>query len=286
MSEDERQRFEWFAVDEEDHVAVMSCNGTGLVPRPSRADAEMYEAVLDAFAALPRTGRASAEDGEVAHFQEIVEKGLFLFEWDGSNWESIGYEPRGWPDHPVPLSELALPAPVKDWVRRFPLRGVRFQALHSLTLEGLDAAGMELCVGEARLAAWRLPRAEHPRGSGGARSRPPMDGPVVATAEFHRPVESTEPLRFVLKGLIDVVCWDLRRRQRLAARLQLTLRVGDISSPHVREVRPAQPTANERVLAGLCWPVIKAHPPDCPVHGIELVSVDEVAAPDGPGGEN
>lgn len=122
------------------------------------------------------------------------------------------------------------------------------------------------------------PVVEHPRGRGRARSRPPSDCPFLAVASFDQPVESTEPLRFVLKGLIEAACRDLRGRQRLAARLQLTLVVGDISSPDVREVRPAQPTADERVLADLCWPAIKAHPPDGPVHGIELVLVDEVAA--------
>ena len=104
---------------------------------------------------------------------------------------------------------------------------------------------------------------------------------MVATAEveFFAPVESTEPLRLVLSSLIDTLCRQLGQRQHLCARLRLLLVVDGIN-PHedAREVRPAPPTADARVLADLCRRALEAPPPDGPLRGLRLEAVDVEAA--------
>ena len=69
----------------------------------------------------------------------------------------------------------------------------------------------------------------------------------------------------------------LEARQRIPARLRLVLRVED-APDDVREVRPARPTADARVLADLCRRAVDAEPLAGPVHGVLLVAEEEGTA--------
>jgi protein ImuB len=135
-------------------------------------------------------------------------------------------------------------------------------------LAALSPADVELRFGPAGVAAWRLARAED-----GRWPFPPADpGAVAAEAEFEPPIAGAEPLRFVLPGLIASVCAQLGRRQRIPARLRLVLRAETAEGvvDDAREVRPARPTAEERVLADLCRRAVEERQPAGPVAGVRL----------------
>ena len=167
-----------------------------------------------------------------------------------------------------PLS--LLPAP-RDLRETLALLGIRSCG----ALADLDAADVELRFGSPGLAAWRLARAEDPRWP----FRPPAPGVASAEAEFDPPIDSTEPLRFVLPGLIDAVCRQLAARQRIPARLRLVLAVDGVERhDDAREVRPARATADARVLAELCRRAAEEPPADGPLAGVRLEAVDEGAA--------
>jgi protein ImuB len=167
-----------------------------------------------------------------------------------------------------PLSLLPVPAALRETLA---LLGIRTCG----ALAALDAADVELRFGAAGLEAWRLACAEDPRWP----FRPPAPGMAQAEVELEPPIDSTEPLRFVLPGLIDAVCRQLAARQRIPARLRLVLTVDGIArADDAREVRPARPTANPRVLADLCRRAAEQPPPGGPLAGVRLEAVDEAAA--------
>ena len=140
-------------------------------------------------------------------------------------------------------------------------------------LAGLVPAEVELRFGMDGLRAWRLARGDDARWP----FRPAAPGVAAAEAEFEPPIDAAEPLRFVLGGLIESVAGQLAARQRIPARLTLVLRVED-APDDVREVRPARPTADPRVLADLCRRAIDAEPMAGPVRGVSLVAEEEGTA--------
>jgi protein ImuB len=167
-----------------------------------------------------------------------------------------------------PLS--LLPAP-RDLRETLALLGIRSCG----ALADLGAADVELRFGAPGVAAWRLARADDPRWP----FRPSAPGVASAEAEFDPPIDSTEPLRFVLPGLIDAVCRQLAARQRIPARLRLVLAVdGAERRDDAREVRPARATADARVLAELCRRAAEEPSPGGPLAGVRLEAVDEGAA--------
>ena len=170
-----------------------------------------------------------------------------------------------------PLSLLPAPRDLRETLALLGLRSCG-------ALADLDAADVELRFGSAGLAAWRLARAEDPRWP----FRPPAPGVASAEAEFDPPIDSTEPLRFVLPGLIEAVCRQLDARQRIPARLRLVLTVdgadGVDRHDDAREVRPARATADARVLAELCRRAAEEPAPGGPLAGVRLEALDEGAA--------
>jgi protein ImuB len=142
-------------------------------------------------------------------------------------------------------------------------------------LAALGPADVELRFGAAGLETWRLARADDPRWP----FRPAEPGLPSAEAELEPPVDSTEPLRFLLPGLIDAVCRQLAVRQRIPASLRLVLAVdGVVRGEEVREIRPARPTADPRVLADLCRRALEASPPTGPVAGLRLEAPEDGVA--------
>ncbi|MBB4638396.1 hypothetical protein [Longimicrobium terrae] len=140
-------------------------------------------------------------------------------------------------------------------------------------LAALPPAEIELRLGDEGLRAWRLAQGRDERWP----FRPPAPGTAEAEAEFEPPVDSAEPLRFVLPGLIASVTAQLATRQRIPARLRLTLRVPD-AADDAREVRPARPTADPRVLADLCRRAVEATPLAGPLCGVRLVAEEDGVA--------
>ncbi|HEX5725306.1 MAG TPA: hypothetical protein VFX98_07555, partial [Longimicrobiaceae bacterium] len=140
-------------------------------------------------------------------------------------------------------------------------------------LAELSAADVELRFGSAGLRAWRLANGVDPRWP----FRPPTPGVAAAELELDPPVETLEPLRFVLPGLVEAVTGQLAGRQRVPARLKLVLRL-DGADDEEREVRPARPTAEPRVLADLCRRAVEDAPPPAPLAGVLLEAVEEAAA--------
>lgn len=138
-------------------------------------------------------------------------------------------------------------------------------------LAALSPADVELRFGADGLSAWRLARAEDPRWP----FRPGAPDAAVAETGFEPAIESTEPLRFVLPGLLDSLLRQMAARQRIPARLRLVLRTEPHGEEDVREVRPARPTAEPRVLADLCRRAVEAGPLAGPVSEIRLEAVEE-----------
>lgn len=140
-------------------------------------------------------------------------------------------------------------------------------------LAGLVPAEVELRFGIDGLRAWRLARGDDGRWP----FRPAEPGIAAAETDFEPPIDSAEPLRFVLGGLIDSVAGQLAARQRIPARLRLILRVED-APDDVRDIRPARPTADVRVLADLCRRAIDGEPLAGPLRGVSLVAEEEGTA--------
>ena len=153
---------------------------------------------------------------------------------------------------------------------------LRLLGIHSCgALAALAPADVELRFGAEGLAAWRLARADDPRWP----FRPVDPALPVAETELEPAVESTEPLRFLLPGLIDAICRQLGERQRIPASLRMVLSIDGIArSEEVREIRPARPTADPRVLADLCRRALEARPPEGPVAGVRLEAPEDGVA--------
>jgi hypothetical protein len=139
-------------------------------------------------------------------------------------------------------------------------------------LAAFTPADVELRFGSAGLAAWRLASGIDPRWP----FRAAQPGVAQAEAEFEPAIESTEPLRFVLPGLVDAVCRQLAERQRIPARLRLVLTVdGATKTEDAREVRPARPTADARVLVDLCRRAAEEPPTGGPIAGVRLEAAED-----------
>lgn len=139
-------------------------------------------------------------------------------------------------------------------------------------LAAFTPADVELRFGSAGLAAWRLASGIDPRWP----FRPAQPGAAQAETEFEPAIESTEPLRFVLPGLVDAVCRQLAERQRIPARLRLVLTVDGLTrTEDAREVRPARPTAEARVLVDLCRRAAEEPPAGAPIAGVRLEAAED-----------
>jgi hypothetical protein len=139
-------------------------------------------------------------------------------------------------------------------------------------LAELPASEVELRLGAEGVRVWRLARAEDPRWP--FRPAPPQE--IAAEAELEGAVETVEPLRFLVRGLLASVLDQLARRQRIPAGLRLVLLL-DGGGTRVLRIRPARPTADERVLGDLCWRALEGATLEQPVAGLRMEGVEEGA---------
>ena len=140
---------------------------------------------------------------------------------------------------PLPLSALPLPDELAETLRALGLRRVA-------EIAGRPPEELEARFGPAGLQAHRLARGIDDRAF---RALELPDVPQ-ASLELATPVDTLEPLLFVLRHLLARVCTDLAAAGRCAARLELGLRSarGDETATAV----PARPTRQERLLYDLC----------------------------------
>lgn len=165
-----------------------------------------------------------------------------------------------------PLSLL----PMEEGVREsLELLGLRRCA----ELAALATADVELRFGPEGVRVWRLARGEDPRWP----FRPPPAAGVAAEAELDAPVETLEPLRFLLRGLLGSVLEQMARRQRVPAALRLVLRLDD-GDEEALDVRPARPTGEARLLSDLCHRALEGHAAAGAILGVRLEGVEEGAA--------
>jgi len=140
-------------------------------------------------------------------------------------------------------------------------------------LASIPASEVELRLGVEGIRVWRLARAEDPRWP--FRPAPPSE--ILAEVEMDAPVETVEPLRFLVRGLLASVLEQLARRQRIPAGLRLMLLLEGGTTRSLR-IRPARPTSDERVLNELCWRALEGTSLDQPVRGLRLEGVEEGAS--------
>jgi hypothetical protein len=138
-----------------------------------------------------------------------------------------------------PLTTLPMERTVRETLARLGLRTCA-------DLAARPASEIEILLGAEGLDAWRLCRAEDPRWP----FRPQTPELPAAEADFEPGIEGTEPLRFVLPGLVEAVLAEAARWQRLPGALRLELRTED-RAEHALDVRPARPTGDVRVLVDL-----------------------------------
>ncbi|CAN5845741.1 DNA polymerase Y family protein [soil metagenome] len=139
-------------------------------------------------------------------------------------------------------------------------------------LAAIPASEVELRLGAEGIRVWRLSRAEDPRWP--FRPAPPSE--ILAEVELDSPVETVEPLRFLVRGLLASVLEQLARRQRIPAGLCLMLLLEGGTTRSLR-IRPARPTSDERVLNELCWRALEGTSLNQPVRGLRLEGVEEGA---------
>jgi protein ImuB len=151
--------------------------------------------------------------------------------------------------------------------------GASAQALAPLPLQALEAEGLDAAVREAlgafglatlaevaklepaqlltRLGARGLRAHRLARGEDTARFLPALVSQVVEEVRLlESPAEAVEPLLFVLKGMLEVLCARLRGRGRAAVRLTLTLLL-EPDGPHTVPLVLARPSAEAKLLLDL-----------------------------------
>lgn len=96
-----------------------------------------------------------------------------------------------------------------------------------------------------------------------------IDEPFEATAALEWPVETLEPLSFVVSGLLEPLCARLTRAERGAAALQTTLQLVN-RTLHVRRLELPAPMRDVKVLRTLVLLDLESHPPGAGIDRVTL----------------
>ncbi|HEY8549589.1 MAG TPA: hypothetical protein VIL35_06520, partial [Vicinamibacterales bacterium] len=106
--------------------------------------------------------------------------------------------------------------------------------------------------------------------------RTPAEEPFEATFPFEWPVETLEPLSFVLGRLLDPLCARLDRHGLGVAAIQVTLRLVT-REMHVRRLPLPSPMRDPRILRTLALLDLESHPPSAGIDQL-TVTLDSVPA--------
>lgn len=121
---------------------------------------------------------------------------------------------------------------------------LRLWGVHTLAqLAALPREGVAARLGADGLHAWQLARG----GTGRLLQRVRPAALFCETTELEHPVESLEPLLFVLRRMLETLCRRLAERWLVAAAEHLRLTFED-GSQHERLLRVAEPTRDEDLL--------------------------------------
>ncbi|MDT8436380.1 MAG: hypothetical protein RRA92_06445 [Gemmatimonadota bacterium] len=173
---------------------------------------------------------------------------------------------------PLPLAALPLPAELHETLRALGLRTAG-------DLAARTRAELEARFGPEGLRAHRLARGEDGRPF---RALHPGASPR-AELDLAPPVESLEPLLFVLRRLLARLCADLEEAGRGAARIALEMVLAD-GTRRAAAIVPARPTRRAGLLHDLCRAALERAAEEggglaAPVAGL-AVRVERSAAPD------
>jgi protein ImuB len=102
-----------------------------------------------------------------------------------------------------------------------------------------------------------------------------LDEPFEATIALEWPVDTLEPLSFVVSGLLEPLCARLTRAERGAAELQTTLQLVN-RTLHVRRLELPAPMRDVKVLRTLVLLDLESHPPAA---GIDRVTITIAPTP-------
>lgn len=184
----------------------------------------------------------------------------------GSRWRVV---PQGRDAEFLRRRSLAV-IPMPDALREsFDTLGVATCGL----LADLSASDVELRFGADGLRAWRLASGQDPRWP----FRPASPDVPEASVDLDFSLEGTEPLRFLLPGLVGSVISQAALRQHLPAALTLVLSLEDRSEVEV-PVRPARPTAESRVLVDMALRALERTSLAAPISALRLVTTKRGAA--------
>jgi hypothetical protein len=109
--------FDWFAIDRKNSIALLTTTSPGSVLRSVFRDMEAYLNVVAFFQDLPPTGNAEivvSEYGRVDDWRDTAERGLYGFDFQGSERGSHGYKMIARPERPVHLGQV--PGWVREWL--------------------------------------------------------------------------------------------------------------------------------------------------------------------------
>ena len=106
--------------------------------------------------------------------------------------------------------------------------------------------------------------------------RTTLEDPFEATMALEWPVETLEPLSFVVSGLLDPLCARLARAERGAAELQTTLQLVN-RTLHVRRLELPAPMRDVKVLRTLVLLDLESHPPQA---GVDRVTITIAPTPE------
>lgn len=99
--------------------------------------------------------------------------------------------------------------------------------------------------------------------------RTTLDEPFEAFAPLEWPVDTLEPLSFVLSGLLEPLCLRLERAERGVAAIQTILQLVT-RALHVRRLELPAPMRDAKVLRTLILLDLESHPPDAGIDRVTL----------------
>lgn len=165
-----------------------------------------------------------------------------------------------------PLAHLPLPPGLDDTLRELGLE-------RCSDLRALPPAEVELRFGSDGVRAWRLAGGDDPRWP----FRPAPPDRAAAEIDFEPPISGTEPMRFVLAGLVESVSRQVAERQRLPLSLRLEIGLDD-RSVILRHVASARPTGEPRVWMELVRLDLEGVRLGAPIVHLRLEAEEEGAA--------